>query len=373
MLAAFALAAATAHAQQNLAADINETVFRLPTTVKNIYGQVFTGEMIVTQYKPSGEGPFPIAVLLHGRSPTDRSQPARQRYLQASRYFVRRGFAVWVPTRIGYGESGTEHDPEYSGSCDRKNYPPGYEAAATSALDVIAYAKRQSFADPARIVVLGQSYGGATAIALAAKSPAGVLGTINFAGGGGGDPVARTYRPCHPELLQRMFGSYGKTAHIPTMWVYTENDKYFGPAYPKQWHAEFVKNGGNGTFEAMPAFGDDGHLFFSRGFAQWRPMVDRFLQQLGFAIPKTAGAPPPTAYAALDDVDKVPLVGAEAREKYRRFLQLDIPRAYAIGPKGQYAYYSAPDAMKKALDLCAKYAHGDCKLYAVDDQIVWKE
>ena len=284
ILLCLVLACVSAQAEENLAADINETVFRLPTTVKTMYGQVVTRDMIVTQFKPAGDGPFPIALLLHGRSATDRSQPARQRYVQAARYFVRRGFAVWMPTRLGYGDSGIDPDPEDSGQCSRKDYPPGYEAAATSALNVIAYAKQQPFADPSRIVILGQSYGGATAIALAAKNPPGVLGTINFAGGGGGDPVGRTYNPCRPDLLEQTFGDYGKTARIPTMWVYTENDRYFGPKYPKEWHAAFVKNGGNGRFEAMPALGDDGHLFFSRGFPQWRPLVDGFLRQLGFAM-----------------------------------------------------------------------------------------
>jgi dienelactone hydrolase len=373
LLSLLVFACVAAYAQEKLATDINESVFKLPVSVKDMYGKVVTRDMAVTQYKPDGDGPFPIAVLLHGRSATDRSLPARQRYSQAARYFVRRGFAVWVPTRIGYGESGLDPDPEYSGTCDRKSYPPGYEAAATAALNVITYAKAQPFADPARIVILGQSYGGATSIALAAKNPPGVLGTINFAGGGGGDPVNKTYEPCRPDLLRHMFGTYGKTARIPTLWVYTENDKYFGPSYPKTWHAEFARNGGTGEFKAMPAFGDDGHALFGHGFPLWRPLVDNFLTRLGFAIPRTEGAPPASAYAALEASDKLPLVSAEGREKYLRFLQLDIPRAYAIGPKGAFAYSSAPDGMARALNICKKHAKTDCKLYAVDDRIVWKE
>jgi hypothetical protein len=47
--------------------------------------------------------------------------------------------------------------------------------------------------------------------------------------------------PCRPDLLKEMFGLYGKTAKVPSLWIYTENDKYFGPVYPKQWFAEFQK------------------------------------------------------------------------------------------------------------------------------------
>ncbi|MGZ3253960.1 MAG: dienelactone hydrolase family protein [Burkholderiaceae bacterium] len=364
---------AIAMGQENLAADINESVFKLSTTVKSAYNAVYTRDMTVTQYKPDGIGPFPAVVILHGRSPTDRSQPARQRFTQVARYFVRRGFAVWVPTRLGYGESGLDPDPEDSGRCDWKNYLPGYEAAATSTLDVIAYAKNQSFVDPNRIVVVGQSYGGATSITLAAKNPAGVMAIINFAGGGGGDPVMRPANPCRPDLLGDMFGTYGKTARIPTMWIYTENDKYFGSNYPKQWFAEFEKNGGKGEFKALPAFGDNGHLLFSRGFSIWRPLINAFLMQHGFSVPKSADVPAASGFASLDQIDKFPLVGAEAREKYQRFLQLDIPRAFAIGKNGEFAYYSALDAVTRVLDMCKKKAKDECKLYAVDDAVVWRE
>ena len=369
----FFVASVAAHGQENMAADINETVFKLSTTVKSMYNAIYTRDMTVTQFKPDGNGPFPAVVLLHGRSPTDRSQPARQRFIQAARYFVRRGFAVWVPTRLGYGESGIDLDPEDSGACDGKVYQPGFEAAATSTMDVIAYVKKQSFVDPNRIIVLGQSYGGATSIAVAAKNPRGLIATINFAGGGGGNPDTRPANPCRPDFLQNMFGGYGKTARIPTLWIYSENDKYFGSAYPKSWFAEFEKNGGIGEFKVLPAFGDNGHLLFSRGFSIWRPIVDEFLIRHGFVVPKSFGSPHASGFARLDQTEKLPFHGAIAREKYQRFLQLDIPRAYAIGPNGEFAYYSEPNAVLRALDECKKIAKADCKLYAVDDAVVWKE
>lgn len=53
---------------------------------------MITKEMVVTQFKPNGEGPFPIAILMHGRSYKDRSKPGRERFLQATKYFVNRGF-----------------------------------------------------------------------------------------------------------------------------------------------------------------------------------------------------------------------------------------------------------------------------------------
>ncbi|MDL2357998.1 MAG: alpha/beta fold hydrolase [Pseudomonadota bacterium] len=374
LLFALSLAAAgAAHAaEESLIASLNETVFKLPASVTGRAGATVSGQMTVTQFKPDGAGPFPIAILLHGRA-LDRAATPRFRYTQAARYFVRRGFAVLVPTRLGYGESGVEPDPEQSGGCTNKLYAPAFDAVAASALDLIAYAGKLPFADPARIVVLGQSFGGAGAIALAARQPAGVVATINFAGGGGGDPDKHPGSPCHPERLESTFASYGATSRLPTLWLYTENDRWMGATEPKRWFAAYAKTGGTGDYAAMPAFGEDGHALFAKGFEVWRPLVDQFLSKAGFAIPKSVGAPAPTGFARLGDVHLVPVTTTEAREQYQRFLKLDVPRAYAIGPRGGYAFLSAPDAVERVLASCRKQARAECKLYAVDDDVVWKE
>lgn len=379
LISVFMLAASSgiARAEEQLSTALNESVIKLPTTVSNIFNQVITKDMVVTQFRPHGEGPFPIAILLHGRSYKDRSKPGRERFLQATKYFVNRGFAVWVPTRLGYGESGTEPDPEYSGTCSGKKYIPAYEVAASSTLDVIAYAKQQSYVDPARIVVLGQSYGGTTAITLAAKNPSGLIAAINFAGGGGGNPETQPNEPCRPDLLKEMFGLYGKTAKVPSLWIYTENDKYFGPVYPKQWFAEFQKQSPVSQlaeYRAMPAFGDNGHFFFSRGFSIWRPVVDEFLRRQGVPIPHTPGSFQDTGFANIHEPASLPVNKAEIRERYVKFLELDLPRAFVLDAAGEFAGYAGgtPDALEKAMAICKRRAQKECLAYAVDDKVVWK-
>ena len=281
-----AVAMALGSQAQTRAADIYESTDSLAVQVKDMYQRDVTGTVVVTSYKPIGNGPFPILILNHGRSGTDRSQPARFRYTQQARYFVKRGFAVFVPTRIGYGAMGTSADPEDSGNCHQKNYAPMAEAASTQVIAVLAFAKQQSFADAKRVVIVGQSVGGYTAVATAAKNPDGLVAAINFAGGSGGNPQSRPGEPCEAYKLEKMYADFGATTKVPTLWIYTENDQYFAPKHSQAWHQAFVKSGGQAEFNLLPAFAADGHTLFAAGNSLWEPVVARFLDANGFAEPK---------------------------------------------------------------------------------------
>ena len=266
---------------QSQAGALDESVFTVPTSVKDVYGRAVSGPTTVTQFKPAGAGPFPLAVLLHGRG--DRAATARFRYQEAAAWLVARGFAVLVPTRLGYGQSDNGSDPEDAGVCGHKNFAPAFEAAAAGTVAVIDRARRLPFIDARRIVVLGQSYGGVTAIALAARNTEGVVGVVNFSGGAGGDPDKRPGAPCDAMQLASVFAGYGAATQVPTLWLYTANDRSMGNSAPSRWYAAFKDAGGGGEFVSLPAVGDDGHMLFTKGFAAWRPQADRFLNSLGFA------------------------------------------------------------------------------------------
>lgn len=265
------------------AANAVEEVVAVPATASDIYGRTVTRPVTVTVFRDRRRMRAPFLVLNHGRpaKSADMAKMGRVKYSANSRYFVSRGFAVFVPTRIGYGATGGE-DVEYSGGCAAKNYPPVYEAAAQQILKVVDYARAQPYVDPAKGLVLGQSFGGTSAVAIAAKHPEGVIAAVNFAGGGGGDPIGRTGDPCRPDLLRQLFASYGETARIPMLWFYSENDKYFGRKLPHEWFDAFVKKGGVGEFVQLPPSGDDGHGSFTRNPEAWRPAFEAFLQRSGF-------------------------------------------------------------------------------------------
>jgi len=109
-----------------------------------------------------------------------------------------------------------------------------------------------------------------------------VQATINFAGGGGGNPKTKPQNPCAASSLERMFASYGKTARTPTLWIYTENDMYFGPKLPKEWFDAFKAAGGTGEYTLFPALGDNGHGLFSLAPEVWKPRVLEFLRANGY-------------------------------------------------------------------------------------------
>jgi hypothetical protein len=78
-----------------------------------------------------------------------------------------------------------------------------------------------------------------------------------------------------------------------------------------------------------------------------------------------------TDWAALEDVDSVPTSG-RGRESYRRFLTTKYPRAFAIGDGGRIGWSdNKPDAVEDALRRCEGEGNFSCRLYVVDNYVVW--
>jgi dienelactone hydrolase len=275
------------------AAIIEETV-DLPVVVTTGRGDVVERRIMVTIVRDDTVARAPFLLLNHGRAVDSAGRASLTpaiTYHANARYLVGRGFAVFIPVRIGYGASGGP-DIENGGACAAKQFPPVYEAAAEQGLAVIAFAKKQRYVDPARGVVVGQSFGGATAIALASKNVAGVLAAVNFAGGGGGDPDTRPENPCGGDRMARLFASYGATSRIPTLWLYSTNDRYWGPTWPHTWFDAFVARGGSGRFVELPPYKSNGHPSFIGNPGAWKPQFEAFLQSCCPSLRRSAAAAP---------------------------------------------------------------------------------
>jgi dienelactone hydrolase len=269
--------------QTMASAAIVEEVIEVPVSVKTIFGQAANQPIKVTVFRDDQKLKSPYLVLNHGRPANDADfvKMKRQKFTENSRYFVSQGFVVFVPTRVGYGDSGGP-DIEYSGKCDSRNFAPVYAAAAEQTLATLKFAASMPYVDLTRGIVVGQSFGGMTAITLSTKDVPGLAGAVNFAGGGGGNPIDRPEHPCGSYLLGKLYQEYGATSKVPTLWLYSENDRYFGSRLPREWFDNFTRAGGKGKFIQLPPYKNDGHGSFTGNPEAWKPEFEAFLHQVGF-------------------------------------------------------------------------------------------
>lgn len=352
------------------ALDLRETLVHIPVTVQDLYGRQETKPMAITLYRPPGEGVFPLVVFNHGRAvKAKRSLQGRYRPEAMARYLTAKGFVVAVPTRVGYWETYGDFDPEDAGSCSSPRLEPVAKAVSDQVLATVEFAKTLPWVDTSRWIVAGQSAGGAATVATVGKAPPGLLAGINFAGGAGGNPDSTPGRPCSPQAMARLWGDFAKTAKAPMLWLYWPNDKYWGPDIPKTWHQAWLAGGGQAQFATFGPSGEEGHHGLDEDMDHWLPVVDRFLNELGFTTPAIVVVPQPSGFADIQDMGKVP-VRPSNQSAYQRFLGLKLPRAFAVGERGGYGLASGDYAVGRALGNCRKYGN-TCQLYAVDNDVVW--
>ena len=254
----------------------------------------FSGDvsMRAELYKPAGAGPFPVLVFSHGRA-TQRAERAMLDHpiLKGHvRYWLGKGFAIVAPIRVGYGPTGGP-DRENSGAhfnsfgtCDATpNFRQVATAASQAVLATVSWVRDQAWADKNRILLEGRSAGGFATVATAATHPPGVIGYINFSGGTGGAPELSPGHSCDPEQMKEVMAEFGKTTTIPGIWLYAQNDLYWGPDVPRQWFDAFASSGAPAQFvDAGVLPGHDGHQLLTYGHKMWSVPVDRFLKQFGY-------------------------------------------------------------------------------------------
>ncbi|MDI4632830.1 hypothetical protein J7U46_07200 [Pelomonas sp. V22] len=374
---ALLFACSGARAQDRLDTELREQILRVPARVQDPFGKEVQGDLLVTTFRPQGAGPFPLVVISHGRDSKTRAEYKRQRYESAARFFVRKGFAVAVPLRLGYGELAALGDPESSVNCASPRFAPALAAAAEQILTVARFMQQQPGIDPQRLVLVGVSVGGIATIAAASLHQPQALAAINFAGGHGGRPDVQPGEPCQAEQLRRLYGHYGaldakEARPTRTLWVYAENDRYFSPANARRWAEAYGQAGAEAELHVLPPFGEDGHKLFGTGNDVWQGLVDQFLAPLGFDKPGALVVPPASG-VALDDESALPIPGPKLREGYEKFLAAKLPRAFAISSVGRWGYATGDDAVSRALAFCQRDHDKPCKLYAVNETVVWSK
>ena len=360
---------------------------QLPALAQNIELNASLGERIekvkndkfmavslqVTVFQPVGSGPFPVVVLNHGKETGNNHLQPRNRVINATREFLKRGYVVVAPMRQGFAGSGGTAVGE---GC---NIEGNGEAQAEDIAAVVRWLGTQSWADTSRMLMAGQSHGGLATMAYSQNPAPGFKLFLNFAGG------LKYATGCQWELaLRDAFQSYGKTSKTASMWFYGENDSFFPPNVIAPAFKAFLDAGGNGEMVAYGPFGVDAHSMFSSmdGLEIWLDKVLLKMAQVGLPVAvvlpqygRVVGAPAGTTFAKVSDVDALKRVNASSESAYRIFLSKRLPRAFAIAPTaGKQNYAWGGDApMERALTACQKANSESCVLYAVDDAVVWKK
>lgn len=246
--------------------------------------------IVVTSYRPRGDGPFPWIVLSHGTATTPEANRTigRFRNLPLVREWVKRGYAVLVPIRRGYGASGGDRFGDSYGSCGRPDFVKAGEGAALDLLAAVHWAKSQSDLDPSRWMLVGQSAGGFASIYTASKRPEGLVAVLAFSSGRGGNPETRPGAPCAAQQMAALYASIAPKIRVPVLWFYAENDQFIGPAAQKLWFDSFRNAGGRGELVVIAPFPErQGHGVFTskEGVAWWAPAVRDFYKAYAIALP----------------------------------------------------------------------------------------
>lgn len=245
--------------------------------------------LIAHVFSPVGDEPRPLALLTHGTgsSANSRNQSVPT-YLETVSWFFERGYTAAVLQRSGYGKTGGPRLDQLT-ECSLEALLALGRVTAGQIEDALRFLRRQPFVDARRVIVVGQSSGGWGALSLAAKSPELATGYVNFAGGRGGRFKNLDNVLCNRKGLVTAAGRLGATVRAPTLWLYTENDKFFDPSVAGDMFAAFRAAGGTGSLAQLPRFpphtnftGDDGHMLMWHyaGPAVWGPHVERFLADL---------------------------------------------------------------------------------------------
>jgi dienelactone hydrolase len=291
---------AAAQTTPSTANDLQAEIIKVTVKGAGLFGDA---DMPVHVFKPTltqanaGSGPWPVVIFSHGRagSQFERAQLKNPVAFGHVRYWHSKGYAVIAPIRPGYG--GSAGDPENSGA----SFPvsggactgsPSFARTAQAASHAVRAAHdwllTQEWAQKKSILLVGQSVGGLTTLAACSQAWPGVIGCINFAGGAGGNPSNSPGKSCAPEKMGDLMAEFGRTTPLPSLWLYSENDLYWGAEAPKQWHKAHVDAATaagrkqTAEFFAAPPVEPDGHRLLLIGGRFWSPPLNAWLKKNGF-------------------------------------------------------------------------------------------
>jgi dienelactone hydrolase len=229
-------------------------------------------------FKPEGKGPFPAVVYNHGSAP---GMMSKQAFASLGPVFATHGWVFFGPYRRGQGLSASA-GPYIGDQISAADKGGGASAAAATMvrlletdhlndqLAALACLRKQSFVQPNRIAVAGNSFGGIETVLGVERG--GYCAGIDSAGG------AQSWAQA-PELQSLMTRAV-RNAKAPIFFFQAANDFDLSPS--KTLSAEMTNASKPNKLKIFPSYGDspgDGHSFGYFGSAIWADDVFAFLNQ----------------------------------------------------------------------------------------------
>jgi dienelactone hydrolase len=238
----------------------------------------------LTVKRAGATGRLPIALIAHGKTGTQErmSDQHTQDYIGQARDLARRGWLAVVAMRRGFGRSDGPLPVDLS--CASTSFLDRLESDADDLAATLHSISLRPDADPAHVIVIGESTGGVDATALSARNPPGLMAVINVSGGMRFDECPKE------EELVAAFRTYGARSRVPSLWIYARNDSFFRPELVERMRAAYLEGGGIAKLVMLEPDGKDGHAIFatSTGRVKWLSEMDSLLRAL--KLPTWTGA-----------------------------------------------------------------------------------
>jgi dienelactone hydrolase len=234
-------------------------------------------------FQPPGAGPFPLAVINHGstHNALQRAEYRTPEYRALTEWLVAHGYAVAVPLRPGHGKTGGPYHEDGGSSCAVADYRKAGLGSASSIAATIDYMIHQRFVQKTGVVAVGHSAGGWGALALGSQHYPPLKAVVAFASGLGGRVNGEAGNNCAPDRLIAAARQFGEQTRVPSLWIYAENDSYFGPDLSRRLADAYRLAGGRAEYHLLPPVGSDGHNLVNDPDAEklWGPLLEKFLKE----------------------------------------------------------------------------------------------
>lgn len=232
-------------------------------------------------FKPTGIGPFPLALVNHG-STGDGNDTTAFIETWTNPWFAEvlneRGWIVAFVQRRGRGKSdglydeGFASDRDQGYTCEASRSLAGADRALNDIHAAVTALQQHSDINADPILIAGNSRGGILSVAYAGLHPKQTQSVINFVGGWIGDACEKA-----DEINQSLFT---KGANFPgkTLWLYGKDDYFYSMKHSRKNFNAFQHAGGKGDFfDITVRGGNNGHWVMSLP-PLWQGLVEDYLE-----------------------------------------------------------------------------------------------